>query len=236
MKISKKIKLIFGAFVCAGLLCTAGNSVMAAEEYDADTYGPEELIVWQKPVPKVAFSHKIHTMDAGLACDSCHDDLFQMEAGAASEKDDFTMKSFKDGKYCGACHDGGSAFDANLDETCKTCHTPPKSIVFTKPVKAVIFDHTQHMGDMGCTSCHNKLFTMKIGAAEEQADKFVMDALYKGEYCGACHNGEDAFASNTRCTVCHIGVKGHSRLFGTQETDSHGHSAPVKVEEHVPRN
>lgn len=224
MKISKNMKLILGALVCAGLLGGVGSQVKASEEYDADKYGPEELMVWQKPVPKVTFSHKIHTMDAGLSCDSCHDDVFQMEMGAASEKDDFNMAAFKEGKYCGACHDGNSAFDANLDETCITCHTPPKSIVFTKPVKAVIFDHSKHQGDMGCSSCHNKLFTMKIGDAEEHADKFVMDALYQGQYCGACHNGQDAFASNTRCTVCHIGVKGFSRLFGTQEPEGHGHS------------
>jgi len=235
MKISKKMKLIFGAFICAGFFCFVGTA-MAAEEYDEDTYGPEKLVVWQTPVPKVTFSHKVHTMEAELACDSCHDDLFQMEAGSVLENNDFTMKSFGEGKYCGACHDGDTAFDANDDESCISCHTPPKSIVFTKPVKAVLFDHSKHMEDMGCSSCHSKLFTMKIGAAEKDGDKFVMDALYKGEYCGACHNGEEAFASNTRCTVCHIGVKGFSRLFGTQQTDPHGHTGPVTVEEHVPRN
>ncbi len=90
------------------------------EEYDEDTYGPEAPIIWMHPVKGVAFLHKIHTMDAGLDCDACHDDLFEMEAGAAEEKDDFVMETIYEGGYCGACHDGDSAFAANTQ--CATCH------------------------------------------------------------------------------------------------------------------
>ncbi len=90
------------------------------EEYDEDTYGPEAPIVWTSPIEAVAFSHKIHTMDAGLDCDSCHDDLFEMEAGAAAEKDDFVMETLYEGGYCGACHDGDMAFAS--DTRCAACH------------------------------------------------------------------------------------------------------------------
>ncbi len=90
------------------------------EEYDEDTYGPEAPIIWMRPVKGVAFVHKVHTMDAGLDCDTCHDDLFEMEAGAAEEKDDFIMETIYEGGYCGACHDGDSAFAANTQ--CATCH------------------------------------------------------------------------------------------------------------------
>jgi hypothetical protein len=41
-----------------------------------------------------------------------------------------------------------------------------------------------------------------------------MATLYEGGYCGACHDGSTAFASDTRCTTCHIGVRGHARLLG----------------------
>jgi c(7)-type cytochrome triheme protein len=109
------------------------------EEYDEDTYGPQALIVFTAPVKAVVFSHKIHTMDAGLECDSCHDEIFEMEIGTAEQNDDFTMQS-----------------------------------------------------------------------------------LYDGQYCGACHDGETAFASNRRCTVCHIGVKGFDRMQGGPKTDAHG--------------
>ncbi len=90
------------------------------EEYDEDTYGPEAPIIWMRPVKGVAFVHKVHTMDAGLDCDTCHDDFFEMEAGAAEERDDFIMKTIYEGGYCGACHDGDSAFAANTQ--CATCH------------------------------------------------------------------------------------------------------------------
>ncbi len=127
------------ALLLAVIFFVASGKVTANEEYDEDTYGPANPIIWTKPVKSVVFTHKIHTMDAGLECDNCHDDIFQMEAGTAEENEDFTMKS-----------------------------------------------------------------------------------LYDGKYCGACHDGDTAFAANTRCTTCHIGVKGHRRLTGTPKNESHG--------------
>ncbi|MDH5299356.1 MAG: cytochrome c3 family protein [Desulfobulbaceae bacterium] len=97
-----------------------GGPSTAEEGYDEDTYGPAAPIVWTKPVKAVVFSHKTHTMDAGLECDSCHDAIFEMAAGSAQEKDDFTMESLYQGKYCGACHDGSTAFASNT--RCTTCH------------------------------------------------------------------------------------------------------------------
>jgi c(7)-type cytochrome triheme protein len=87
------------------------------------------------------------------------------------------------------------------------------TIIFTKPVKAVMFEHKAHSG-FGCDDCHDKLFEQAKGTAEEKGD-FNMKSLYAGKYCGACHNGETAFASNTKCAVCHIGVKGMNRLNNT---------------------
>ncbi|MGQ9745575.1 MAG: c(7)-type cytochrome triheme domain-containing protein [Dissulfurimicrobium sp.] len=87
------------------------------------------------------------------------------------------------------------------------------TIIFTKPVKAVMFEHKAHSG-FGCDDCHDKLFEQAKGTAEGRGD-FTMKSLYAGKYCGACHNGETAFASNTKCAVCHIGVKGMNRLNNT---------------------
>ncbi len=106
--------MVFGAV----LFFSGGQAI--AEEYDEETYGPEAPIIFTKPVKAVDFSHKVHTMGAGLECDSCHDDLFQMEAGAAEQNDDFTMESLYAGKYCGACHDGDMAFASN--KRCTFCH------------------------------------------------------------------------------------------------------------------
>ncbi|OCC16536.1 class III cytochrome C family protein [Dissulfuribacter thermophilus] len=90
---------------------------------------------------------------------------------------------------------------------------PTEPIVFIQPVKAVIFDHKFHVEEAGldCESCHDDLFEQAAGTAEEN-DDFKMQALYEGKYCGACHDGETAFASNTKCAVCHIGVMGYNRM------------------------
>lgn len=87
-----------------------------------------------------------------------------------------------------------------------------KAIVFSKPVRAVLFEHQSHLGrGLNCDSCHPELFEMKAGSAESHED-FVMTSLYEGKYCGACHNGQTAFAAKTRCTACHVGVRGHKKL------------------------
>ena len=228
MKLNKKLLYISGLVVSGALLCSVVSGIStsyATEEYDEDTYGPKDLMVWHKPVPRVTFSHKVHTMDAGLECDSCHDDVFEMEAGAVIKKGDFNMASFLEGNYCGACHDGDTAFSTTTYDMCAACHTAPDLIVFTKPVKAVIFDHKIHVDEMGynCSHCHSDIFEMHVGHAELKPEEFVMDALYKGKYCGSCHNGEEAFDSKTRCTACHIGVMGFNRLFGHGEKKEGGH-------------
>lgn len=132
--------LLLSILLLSGAALMAAEEQKTPEEYDEDTYGPLAPIIWEKPVRSVIFEHKNHTQGAGLECDSCHDELFPMEAGASAEKEDFTMET-----------------------------------------------------------------------------------LYGGGYCGACHDGETAFASNTRCTTCHIGVRGHARLSGNAAgTEGHG--------------
>lgn len=230
MKSRSKLVVVFGAAAIAGGIF-AGASVFAkAPAEDAKPAAAEEvlqsfgntLIIAKEPVDEM-FSHKSHVIEYGLSCDSCHPDLFQRKRGAAMENGDYTMASLESGLYCGACHDGDTAFNTTDEETCVTCHgsnmIQPDQIVFTKPVKAVIFSHSEHV-EMGfeCSSCHNDVFKMKLGAAEEKPEKFTMQALYDGKYCGVCHNGDDAFASDTMCTTCHIGVKGFDRLHGGKAT------------------
>ena len=214
---------LFGVILLSGVYISAKNQPAEEQEpYDEDTYGPEADIVWNSPVQGAFFSHKIHTMDMELECDECHDELFEMEAGAAEANDDFTMESMAEGNYCGACHDGSTAF--STDSQCASCHLAPEDpVVWTKPVKAVIFEHATHTEEAGmdCESCHDDLFIMKSGAAQEN-DDFNMEALYAGNYCGACHDGSTAFASDTRCTSCHIGVRGYARLKGEGSDSSHG--------------
>lgn len=100
---------------------------------------------------------------------------------------------------------------------------PEAPIVYDKPVRGVIFSHKAHIDrGLSCEMCHNRLFEQKAKRAQENKD-FVMEALYQGKYCGACHNGTLAFASDTRCATCHIGVKGEERLKAGSKGTKKGH-------------
>ncbi len=100
---------------------------------------------------------------------------------------------------------------------------PEAPIVFDKPVRGVLFSHKTHMEKgLSCEMCHNRLFEMQAKKAQQNSD-FVMESLYQGKYCGACHNGTLAFASNTRCATCHIGVKGEERLKNGGKPEKKGH-------------
>lgn len=84
------------------------------------------------------------------------------------------------------------------DESCA-------GILYTKPLESVIFTHQDHaQKDFSCITCHSGLFEMKALNVQKNKD-FTMDSLYKGKYCGACHNGKKAFASDTQCARCHVG-------------------------------
>jgi len=77
-------------------------------------------IHYTEPVMGVIFSHEVHVDDNGFACDDCHDDPFEMEALAAQNDPNFTMKGLAEGQYCGMCHDGDTAFSS--ETRCASCH------------------------------------------------------------------------------------------------------------------
>lgn len=206
-------------FTAVGVTLLAGSFLLvsnasASDDYDVKAFGPKSPIVWNKPT-KVVFDHRTHTDQIGLECSECHGELFAMQRGVAPRTGKLTMASLAEGQFCGACHDGETAFAS--DTNCTACHVlPDDPIVWTKPVKAVVFYHKTHTEEYGleCDSCHNEAFAMKLGAAENSVD-FTMKSLYEGKYCGTCHDGDTAFASNTLCNTCHIGVKGYNRMMGT---------------------
>ncbi len=86
-------------------------------------------------------------------------------------------------------------------------------IIYTKPIKAVIFSHKAHTSDIGlqCEWCHDETFEMEALAMEAE-ENFNMDSLCNENYCGTCHNGDISFSTTTQCARCHIGVKGYERL------------------------
>ena len=65
----------------------------------------------------------------------------------------------------------------------------------------VNFSHYNHLDALGkkCTLCHNKVFNI----VRSKNPEFSMDDMRKGKSCGACHNGNKAFAVDDDCSSCH---------------------------------
>ena len=66
-------------------------------------------------MPQAVFPHWIHRTE--FKCYACHDEIFQMKAGA----DNINMDEVRNGRFCGKCHDGKTAFAIGFD-TCERCH------------------------------------------------------------------------------------------------------------------
>ncbi len=118
----KKILLLLAVCILAPVViyATSANEGDAEETYDEDAFGPEAPIIWPQPVKAVIFTHATHTVEEEFDCESCHDDIFEMEAGAAEQGENFTMQAMYNGASCGACHDGETAFSAAAGGT--PCH------------------------------------------------------------------------------------------------------------------
>ena len=249
MKLSKAIMGIALPGYVGILFAVAGlkNGVQEAEadENPTEQAAREEVAQKKTPTQKASvqeapavnypdyaiglFSHKVHVSGTGLQCTACHTEIFQMAAGAAKAGGDFNKISFGEGKYCGACHNGSTAFTVQDEANCRRCHgsdvNPPDTILLKESVKAVIFDHALHNKELGlaCNECHMSLFDMKTGSTSEKED-YNMEAMYNGKYCGACHNGSMAFDVKTGCTKCHIGVPGLNRATsGSDEKKAEEH-------------
>jgi len=69
--------------------------------------------------PPSVFPHWVHRIR--YRCDACHDSLFAMKSGTTP----VTMDLMKEGKVCGACHDGKAAFASSF-QTCSRCHVAVK--------------------------------------------------------------------------------------------------------------
>ena len=65
--------------------------------------------------PPSIFPHWRHRVQ--YRCDACHDSLFEMKRGGTP----VSMDLMKEGKVCGACHNGQVAFSDGF-ENCSRCH------------------------------------------------------------------------------------------------------------------
>ena len=95
---------------------------------------------------------------------------------------------------------------------------PKSPIIFAPPIN-VIFDRWVHTDQVGleCNACHDGLFAMQRGVTPKRNQTMI--AMTKNKSCDACHDGQTAFASNTRCNACHVREK------TMKSSDPHPHAA-----------
>jgi c(7)-type cytochrome triheme protein len=140
----------------------------------------------------VTFSHQKHA--GNFSCSQCHPAPFRMKRGVTP----ITMKGMFSGETCGKCHNGKIAFPA---KDCARCHNMSAlKKEFSYPsagMSPAVFSHGVHTAMFECGSCHTGLFKYKKGGSGIR-----MDGIYKGKFCGKCHDGQTAFAS-TDCQKCH---------------------------------
>jgi c(7)-type cytochrome triheme protein len=67
----------------------------------------------------------------------------------------------------------------------------------TKEMPYVRFPHRTHTLWLACTNCHPEPFETRAGAA-----KILMSDIFRGEYCGKCHD-RVAFITFFSCSRCH---------------------------------
>jgi len=69
---------------------------------------------------KVTFNHSSHVDDNAPGCTPCHPRLFKiLKAGTAADGKKISHDAMKQGRSCGACHNGKKSF--GFDD-CTTCH------------------------------------------------------------------------------------------------------------------
>lgn len=95
------------------MIAAACLSLLVAGSAVAKVGGGDVAITYKKGT--VTFSHDSH-VGMGIECVACHDKLFTT---GASHKT-VTMKQMQQGKSCGACHNGKTAF--TVKGNCKNCH------------------------------------------------------------------------------------------------------------------
>ena len=72
-------------------------------------------------LPRAVFPHWVHR--SRYRCKACHMEVFEPRAGANR----ITMTDIAEGRRCGVCHDGRTAFAAQFG-SCDRCHVPPPAV------------------------------------------------------------------------------------------------------------
>lgn len=142
-----------------------------------------------KETGPVLFKHAVH-LHKNSDCSACHNTLFK-----TGPNPPVGMAAMENGKSCGACHNGKTAFA--LAE-CSKCH-PTREITFIdKNAGNINFSHKNHTGIYKCGECHPLIF--KTSRSKTRVSMKEMEA---GKSCGSCHDGKTAFTVKENCASCH---------------------------------
>jgi c(7)-type cytochrome triheme protein len=68
-------------------------------------------------------------------------------------------------------------------------------------IEAVLFNHRKHEGRGSCETCHAG--DRPLFSKARSTEILMMSDMYKGETCGACHEGKKAFSAIGNCPSCH---------------------------------
>jgi len=93
--------------------CHNGKRAFTVAE-NCTTCHAGDIVFKNADAGNVTFPHSTHIEMFG--CDECHPDLFKARHGA----NQMTMEEMENGAYCGACHDGSTAF--GVADDCESCH------------------------------------------------------------------------------------------------------------------
>ena len=102
--------LVLGLGLAILVSTVLADPVVGDIQFERKTKGADDV----KPA---LFPHWVHRVK--FKCYVCHNDSlgFKMKAGTTP----VDMDAIEEGKYCGACHKGKSAFAVSI-ETCTRCH------------------------------------------------------------------------------------------------------------------
>lgn len=103
-------------FVLAGLVLAGGVVYGAMGDLVFERKGEA---TGSAAFPPAIFPHWVHR--ARFRCYVCHPAPFVMQQGA----NDISMATINKGQFCGACHNGRTAFNVEF-QTCARCHRQPE--------------------------------------------------------------------------------------------------------------
>ena len=108
-------KSILGCVVALVLVGFLG--ILWTQQAVAQMKGPADFAFPDGAMGKVVFSHAEH-LEKGEKCTSCHTKIFKMTKTRSTLK----MADMRNGEFCGACHNGKTAFGVASATNCKKCH------------------------------------------------------------------------------------------------------------------